>query len=252
MKNFCFDIETGPLGSDALELIMPPFNEADVKLGLLKDPAKIAEKIEKARTDHVAKFMRNAALSPLTGQILAIGVCGPIISNEIKTHILIDSNERTLISAFFSFFAESFDRTPAHWIGFNIANFDVPFLVRRAWHHGVAIPEQLLSRRYLNSCFTDIYLLWQLTHYPPEHVSLNALGQFFGLPPKDGDGAEFAELLRYNPKAAIEYLTTDLSITWEIAKRLNVFRRDQPRQEVRLAPAPTISEPEPEPDIRFY
>jgi hypothetical protein len=249
MYNYCFDIETGPLGSDVLELIMPPFDEADVKLGNVKDPVKIAEKIEKARTDHVTRFMRNAALSPLTGEVLAIGVRGPIISNEIKTHIIVDVNERTLIGAFFDYFASSFDHDQPHWIGFNIANFDVPFIVRRAWHHAIAVPEQLLSRRFLNSCFTDIYLHWQLTHYPPEYLSLNSLAQFFGLPAKEGNGAQFAELFRYDRKAAIEYLTNDVAITWEIAKRLGLFRRDQPRHEVQTAAPPIL---EPEPEIRFY
>lgn len=240
MKNFVFDIETGPLGSDALELIMPAFDESEVKIGNIKDPDKIAEKITKARQDHVARFMRNAALSPLTGQVLAIGVADGSIGN-----LLIDSDEANLISLFFDQFEKSFKPGEARWLGFNIANFDIPFLVRRAWMYGIEVPRHFLSRRYPAGCFTDLLTYWNLTRYPPEHVSLGALAQYFGIGKKETNGAQFAELLRYDPKTARAYLLNDLEITWCLAERLGLIAGNS-------APVNSAPVTQPEPEIEFF
>lgn len=257
MKNYVFDIETGPVNSVVLEMLMPPFDETDVATGNLKDPEKIKAKIDKARADHAAKFMRNAALSPLTGEILAIGVRGPN-SGDILLWCESGIGERRLIEAFFSVFAESFDgKEGAHWIGFNIANFDVPFLVRRAWHHGIAIPNEFISRRFLKTEFTDIFQHWQLTRYPPEFVSLNDLALFFGLAAKEFDGAQFAELYRYEPDKARQYLAYDLELTWKITSRLGLFRHESIPLPVHKEAAPTILESatfesEPATEFRFF
>jgi hypothetical protein len=64
-----FDIETGPLPLS--ELNIPPFNPADVKLGNVKNPDLIAERIQKAEENHTADFIKNAALDALSGQTLA-------------------------------------------------------------------------------------------------------------------------------------------------------------------------------------
>jgi len=105
MSNIIFDIETGAI-PDAewaelfsfdeasvknFLLLSKEFDPAEVKTGNIKDPAKIKEKveaarekfeleksgakaaIETARDDAWNKFVEKAALSPLTGQVLAVG-----------------------------------------------------------------------------------------------------------------------------------------------------------------------------------
>ena len=100
MTSIVFDIETGPLSEAELHAVFEPpqppeqpgeFNPDSVKLGNLKDEAKIQERIEKAKQEHDKqcreydtnvkkahdeaweKFVDSAALSPVTGQVLAVG-----------------------------------------------------------------------------------------------------------------------------------------------------------------------------------
>jgi len=71
------DIETGPLPEDVILSVLPPFDPEDVKLGNLKDPVKVAAKIDEARENHAAKFIEKAALSPLTGEVLVSAIYRP-------------------------------------------------------------------------------------------------------------------------------------------------------------------------------
>jgi hypothetical protein len=95
-----FDIETGPLPDEQLRPLCPDFvppqhpgefDPSAVKVGNLKDAAKIQEKIEaarlahqdlinefgrqveQARAAHWAEFVSKTPLSALTGRVLAIG-----------------------------------------------------------------------------------------------------------------------------------------------------------------------------------
>src|SRR3974390_1630473 len=74
MQTIVFDVETGPLAESELSALLPPFDPAEVKTGNLKDPAKIAEKLADAEVNHRRNFFDNAALDPLTGRVVAIGM----------------------------------------------------------------------------------------------------------------------------------------------------------------------------------
>jgi hypothetical protein len=248
IENFCFDIETAPLDDAVLDLMIPPFNPDEVKTGNM-GAEKAKEKIDRLRDEYFKTFRRRAALSPLTGQIAAIGIIGP---EPDERAIMIDPNESELIKTFFAIFAESI-RSPriSRWIGFCIETFDLPFIIRRAWRLQVPIPAGLSLHRYLSSHFTDLAALWRLSDFRGPVPSLAELASFFGLPPKTGKGADFAELLRYDHAAAREYLTNDLVITWRLAERLGAFHVESPE------PAPPSDfepepEPESEPEFRFF
>lgn len=74
MQTIVFDVETGPLAEGELSALLPPFDPAEVKTGNLKDPDKIAAKIAEAEANHRRDFVDKAALDPLTGRVVAIGV----------------------------------------------------------------------------------------------------------------------------------------------------------------------------------
>ena len=74
MNTIVFDIETGPLPESELAAVMPPFDPAEVKTGNLKDPEKVAAKIAEAEANHRRDFFDKAALDPLTGRVVAVGV----------------------------------------------------------------------------------------------------------------------------------------------------------------------------------
>jgi hypothetical protein len=218
MKNYVFDIETIPLPSNQLEALLPAFDPELVKVGNF-GPEKAAEKIEKARAEHLNRFMRRAALSAITGQIAMLG-----IQEENEPAEIIDGQEADIINYFLNLFETNFDKG-IHFIGFNIANFDLPFLIRRAWFHGLKVPAGIVRNRYLTSFFTDLLQLWNSSEHANEFgVSLNDLAQFFGCGAKTANGAEFGELLRYEPEKARAYLLNDLDITWKIACRMGAIR----------------------------
>ena len=54
--------------------MMPAFDPAEVKTGNIKDPEKVAAKIAEAEANHRRDFIDRAALDPLTGRVVAIGL----------------------------------------------------------------------------------------------------------------------------------------------------------------------------------
>ena len=234
-----FDIETGPLPGDQIARLIPKFDgghpgEFDpraVKLGNCKDPVKIDQKIREAADAHreaiaavgakqaeqKAKWMERAALSPTTGQVLAVG-----FKSSTESHrILFEMSERELIELTFSIFTSpSCDQ----FVGHNIHNFDLPFLVRRAWLLGLDVPYSLRVGRYWSPMFVDTMDVWSLGNRG-EMISLDTLAKACGLPGKpDGvNGGDFAKLLATDRDAAIAYLKNDLEMTWAVAERLQIF-----------------------------
>lgn len=250
-----FDIETGPLPDAELDRVRPPldesslpsqpgeFDESSVKLGRLKDEDKIREKIDEARQSHanavknhaatcerirnrhVEQFREAAPLSPITGQVLAIGMqCG----QEPEPRI-VAGGEREILSYFWSML-DGFDLA----VGFNITNFDIPFLVRRSWIHSVYVPKNVFERngRYLSHRFIDLFYRWRCASQfgDPKHVNskLDTIAKFFGLDGKtEGvSGVDFHRLwsgsLDEQAKAKA-YLLNDVKMTAEIAFRMGIL-----------------------------
>ena len=218
-----FDIETGPQSLERLAGIIPPFNSDDVKVGNIKDPEKIAEKIKKAEAEHMTRFQRSAALSPITGEILAIGIMREEKPGQPPTMERLVEREDILIRVFFQAYQESQKKMNTQWVGFYIRTFDLPFIIRRAWKHGIGIPDGFLSR-FLPPMFTDIFDVWRLMEgYQADRLSLDTLARYFAIGEKTGTGAMFHELLRHDKKAAAEYLRNDLLLTWRVADALGAF-----------------------------
>lgn len=201
-----FDIETGPLPLAEIEAVMPEFTAP----GNLKDPAKI----ESAIAEKKAEFIERAALSPLTGEILAIGY----LDNKAPKIDYSDElgHEAELIERFFSL-----AMSKQTMIGFNSHSFDIPFIVRRAWRYGLRVPRQLLQR-YLPDEFIDLMKVWMLGNYD-QKISLNSLAKYFMVGEKTGDAKDFAKYYREDRAKATEYLTQDLKMTFECAKRMGVI-----------------------------
>jgi DNA polymerase elongation subunit (family B) len=216
MKNFAFDIETVPLDTEELRNRLPPFDPESIKTGNWGEE-KRQEKIEKARLEHFERFYRKAALSALTGRIAMIGIKG-----ETETPLILEGDEKTTIAEFL----DMFQRSEAHWIGFNIGSFDVPFILRRAWLHGLNVPYGIVRNRYLSGLFTDLLELWNASERGSDRfpVSLSDLAVYFGLEAKTANGANFHEILRYRPEEARNYLINDLTLTWKIAEAMGAIR----------------------------
>lgn len=249
-----FDIETGPQPLEQLRAMIPEFPEfvepgefdpSTVKLGNLKDQAKINEKIEAARVAHeqskatarqdweAAKakaeqdFVDRAALSAATGQVLAIGYYSAEKQVSAVQGVDAETDEVTLLESFWKKFVRN-SKTGTSIVGFNSNQFDLPFLVRRSWILGVDIPNGVRNGRYFSNLFIDVREVWLCGQRWNEcESSLNHVAKALGVGAKtDGVcGADFARLWNGTEEEkakAVEYLTTDVELTYQVACRLGV------------------------------
>jgi Predicted 3''-5'' exonuclease related to the exonuclease domain of PolB. len=247
-----FDIETGGLDDETLvtlapEFIPPPapgeFNPASVKVGNIKDQDKINAKIqeardahaaavaihpkviEEARASHLAEFRSKAALSPLTGRVLAIGF------RSDKGFLIEDGggDEPELLERFWQTYAKCRANAggPRQMVGWNILLFDLPFLIRRSWFHEIVVPQAAFDGRAFDPLFIDL-----MPRFTPggwrEFVKLDTAAKFFKCGAKlDGvNGEDFARLwLSGNAEEkqrAICYLENDLEMTRGVAMRMGI------------------------------
>lgn len=151
MSYLAFDIETIP--NTAMIARLP---EPEVKAGNLKDPAKIAEKIEEAKKAQIEKM----ALSPLYGRIC----CWCIHDGDVSTGTCIkeetDEAETQIIEGAFQILSGQ------TVITYNGTSFDLPFLYRRAVILGIdprefnmpTLAEML--KRYDNDKHIDLMQVW--------------------------------------------------------------------------------------------
>jgi hypothetical protein len=235
-----FDIETGPLPDDELRALLPPFDESQflvgdfdersVKLGNMKDPAKIKAKIDAARDEHESRkanleatlaeerekhwqaFKNDAALSAVTGKVIVVSYC----NSEGEVVIDGDGEEREILTRWWDHYrtCRAAQRT---MVGLNIFNFDLPFLVRRSWILDVSVPGQAFTwwknKLNWNELFLDVRTQWLLGEYGNQTKSnFDTLAQAFGTGGKpDGiTGADFARLWQEDREKAIDYATQDV------------------------------------------
>lgn len=244
MKALAFDIETGPLPWEQIAVHykepeqMSPWSDDMVKYGVMKDPVKKAEKLKKTKADYMAKLANEnnkneadrlewtgkAALSPLTGCVLAIGFGNADNSAIVGVE---GESEPEILSAFWSVYKKYHADTGSRLIGFNIKHFDIPFLVRRSWFHGIPVPETVIEKgRYLSPTFVDLMVEWGVGKM--DMVKLDKLAKFFGIggKPEDCDGGMFASLWNSgnadSRQQAIQYLENDIDMTWRLAERMGV------------------------------
>ena len=148
-QTYAFDIETIP---DPERLAAMP--EPDAKLGNLKDPDKIAEKIARAK----AKQAEDAALNPESGRVAAcgFGYSDGKCDTLLLTRPFDDAAEATLIGAAFAIISRH------QLITFNGYAFDLPFLWKRAVILNVdpPLPLSFINRRYSRDKAIDLMQEW--------------------------------------------------------------------------------------------
>jgi len=216
-KTIVFDVETGPLAESELSALLPPFDPAEVKVGNLKDPAKIAEKLAEAEANHRRDFFEKAALDPLTGRVVAIGLLYP---DSGECDVIGDDDEAATLRAFWTACRGEMGRVH-QMIGFNTHGFDLPFLIRRSWKHRVDVPFGVRRGRYWGEEMVDLREAWQLGDRQARG-SLDSIAKHLGVGAKNGNGKAFAELWQSDRKQAEAYLRNDLELTAKIARALGV------------------------------
>lgn len=206
-RNLAWDMEVGGCAlQDALKF--KPVFEAS---GTLKDPVKIAADI----ANKEQKWMDAFALSALTGRILVSGF------KDIETGetVYIEGDEREIICQTLGTLADN------SIYGHYVYTYDLPLLIRRAWHHNV--PSHLLvpfsgeRRDWERAGVHDTAHRWSFNLGGDEkYISLDHLAKHLGVGEKNGDGIDFAGLYAKDRKAAFVYFDNDLTLTAGCAKRM--------------------------------
>ena len=197
MRPIFFDIETSPLDREVLQSRMPAFEAPSG----YKDPVKIAAAIQaKEKT-----WLEDAALSPLTGRVLVIGV----FDGDASQYLF--GNEKGFLTQFWTIVRDVLFKSD-RLVGFNCNTFDLPFLVKRSWALGVEVPAMLRNGRYWNQDIVDLREWWQLGDRQA-HGGLDEVSRFFGEAGKVGDGKDFAALWASDKEKAFAYLAQDLKLT---------------------------------------
>ncbi len=215
MQTIVFDIETGPLPEAELAALLPPFDSAEVKTGNIKDPAKISEKLREAEESHRRDFFDKAALDSLTGRVVAIGLMYPD-SNEFI--VIGHDDEPAMLREFWAATRGEMGRVH-QLVGFNVGQFDLPYLMRRSWKHRVPVPFGFRRGRYWSDQVIDLREAWQLGDRQARG-SLDAIAKHLGVGAKNGNGADFAKLWQSDRAKAEEYLRNDLHLTAKVAEVL--------------------------------
>lgn len=246
-----FDVESRPRPDLVERFLKPsePFDPASVKLGNVKDPALRQEKITAAKLAHEAedaarikKAHDRAALNPLTGEIIAIGLKGEGAARQI-----LEGKEKEIIQLFWDAFLN-----PAHreqifcfWsgTGSRTENFDVDYIIRRSWILGVKVPVSTFNDGFLSRRLMDVtrrYLLGDNQGFCSLTDAADDLGIFGpanpNLFPKTKDdpvtGANFWEWWaglmpaetcgtpEQQHARAVSYLNNDLDILAAIVERI--------------------------------
>jgi hypothetical protein len=241
-RRIIVDIETGPLPDAEIERMLKPFDPADVKTGNIKDPDKISAKIADAEAKHRSDFFDRAALDPLTGRVVAIGVLR--LDDTDVVEIVADEDESKLLRTFWDDVVKADMGRVNRLVGFNICRFDLSFLIRRSWAKRVAIPHGIRKGRYFTEEMIDLRDVWQCGDREA-HGSLDTISKFLGVGEKSGNGADFAELWATDRPKAVAYLENDIRLTAAIARVLlddGTFVRDVSRDNVSrtTASAPLV------------
>jgi predicted PolB exonuclease-like 3'-5' exonuclease len=179
----------------------------------------VAAKYEQYKVSAWDEFVGKAALSPITGRVLMVGV----VQDDSFAGIM-DDNERANLTAFWEL-AENALMSKNRIIGHNSNGFDLPFLVRRSWMLGVHVPREIKHGRYWNPLFVDTMEAWGCGSR--EFIRLNDLAAAFGVGQKTEGfaGKDFHKFWFGTPEQrteAIEYCEQDVRLTAAIAAKMGL------------------------------
>ena len=204
-----FDLETAALPLEEIVHLKPQFNAPSN----WKDPAKIADNI----AEQEKKWLTEAALNPLTGRILVVG-----IKEFGREPEYLEGNERDILQHLWD--RIGYDAHYERWYGHAIHGFDLPFAVKRSWLHGIPVPMNTLfsDNGFINRRrFVDTMLAFQCGDRGSDYVGLDMVAKFFGMPGKTEDiGKDFGFIYGTDRPRALSYLARDLEIVEGVAVRM--------------------------------
>lgn len=195
---YCLDIETAPLPEVVQREVMPK----EWPLGNLKDPGKIQAAIEEKEK----AWLESAALEATRGEVLIIGFA----YDQGTTAVIHQGSEKHKLE---TLLIHATTHSDCLIVGHNLLGFDIPFLCRRMWKHGITPPKHWLDTTPWKATWAfDTMLAWSCGNRD-QRISLDMLAWHLGVGRKNGSGADFAKLYATNQEKALEYLRNDLKLT---------------------------------------
>lgn len=227
-----FDIETMPIAD--IRSVIDPFDPSSVKLGNIKDEKLKADKLNSERVKYYDNKLDRAALSPITGRVLAIGY---MFNSKTDSFEMIfakeESDEPELLKTFWDLVEAEILKPSKHFdlTGWNIFGFDLPFLIKRSWKYKIKVPELLFqsweARPYWSTKIRDGMKDFSLGVWEDKYCSLNVASKFIGLQGKSGEVTGknwFTYALGSESQKALarEYLLNDCWLASEMYNATNV------------------------------
>ena len=149
-------------------------------------------------------------LNPIDSCVVAIG-----LRYNSKNIIIQSSDEKKMLTEFWAELKSFLKGNSQRKItGFNIKDFDLPFLVTRSFIRNIEIHPFILKG------VVDLRDQLSAFRYGPVRGKLKEFGEFLGIELHEMDGSQVAEeCLRGNFPKIKEYLAKDLEITEKILER---------------------------------
>lgn len=149
-------------------------------------------------------------INPIDSEIVALG-----IRYKGKNTIFLEENEKKMLDGFWSEWKRIKADSNAPVVGFNINNFDLPFITTRSLIKKVVISPFILKETI------DLREKISAYQYHPRG-KLKEYATLLGLPFLEGmDGSQVADLyMQRDFKKIAEYLISDLEVTDELYKRV--------------------------------
>ena len=215
-NNLYFDIETSPESDEILDAMQPEFSAPSN----YKDPEKIAAAI----AEKAAEWKSKAALSPLIGKVVAVGILQEY-GDTLMLHGTDDGDEKGILEETWAALSEHGAFTKPI-IGWNIDGFDLPFILKRSWKLGVKVPQTAIAYSYgrakFNSRFIDMMQFWTCGSQE-RFTKLDAALKFFGFDGKVDLGDElFYQTYARDKDLALSYLDRDVKGLRDLEQVLNV------------------------------
>lgn len=159
--------------------------------------------------------IETTGLDPFTDRIVAIGV-----KRGRDVRIFTDEEESKILRDFYDYILDEKDplRTQV-LVGYNIQNFDIPFITARTLKWGYLVEAGLLRRIYRADLMA---IVTRYLNTKNRNLSLRAVAEFFDIEINDDiSGADVPRLWEErNFGPIIQHCLSDLSVTGQIFERL--------------------------------
>ena len=219
MNYLVIDIETVP-NEKLTDDEKPKFNPDDVKLGNIKDPAKIAEKINQAKEEFNINLIKQMSLDPCYCQIVSMSYQRLDSElNEIDTNVMgVHGNED---SSLLEIFNAIWNRSDV-LVGWNIKDFDIPVIRMRQIKNGCLNPMfHIPSYSKIRNPYSNELCIDLMNEFSDKMMSLDKAAKILLGKSKSDSGSdiytywknkEFDKIVNHNKE--------DVSLTTEIFKKL--------------------------------